>query len=227
MRSSIVVFPGSNCDREVKVALAKYTGQTPAMVWHKDSELPPSDLIVLPGGFSYGDYLRGGAIAALSPIMHEVRQAAKRGVYVLGICNGFQVLTEAGLLPGGFLINDGLRFVCRPVYLRVENKLHFTSGLRPNEVLQMPIAHGKGNYFAYPSTLKRLKDQGRIAFRYCTADGIPNLDANPNGSTYNIAGVIDSRHRILGIMPHPERAVELATGSADGGRFFEALVGSL
>lgn len=227
MRSSVVVFPGSNCDRDVAVALAACAGRAPAMVWHEDSELPPSDLVVLPGGFSHGDYLRGGAIAARAPVMREVHRAAARGVHVLGICNGFQVLTEAGLLPGALLANAGLRFVCRPVHLRAGGGSVFAGAFGPGEVARMPVAHGEGNYQTDPATLERLEGEGLVAFRYCAADGAPDPAANPNGSANAIAGITDPERRILGLMPHPERALEPAPCGADGRRFFETLAGAL
>ena len=215
MKAVVVVFPGSNCDRDARVALAAATGRPPAMVWHRESKLPPADLVVLPGGFSYGDYLRPGAMAARAPVMHAVIGAAKRGVRVLGICNGFQVLTECGLLPGALLRNAGLRFVCRPVRLSVETAdSPFTSGYRPGGLLQIPVAHHDGNYFADAATLERLAGEDRIAFRY--------LD-NPNGSAGNIAGILSEGRNVLGMMPHPERAAEALLGGTDGRALFEAL----
>lgn len=227
MRSSVVVFPGSNCDRDVAVALAACTGRAPAMVWHADPDLPPSDLVVLPGGFSHGDYLRGGAIAARAPVMDGVLRAAARGVHVLGICNGFQVLTEAGLLPGALLANAGLRFVCRPVHLRAGGESVFTRAFGDGGVARMPVAHGEGNYQADPATLERLEGEGLVAFRYCAPDGSDDARANPNGSAGAIAGITDPGRRILGLMPHPERAVEPGAGGTDGRRFFESLAGAL
>ena len=215
MKAVVIVFPGSNCDRDARVALAAATGRPPAMVWHGDSALPAADLIVLPGGFSYGDYLRPGAMAARSPVMQAVIRAARRGVRVLGICNGFQVLTECGLLPGALLRNAGLRFVCRPARLRVETAdSPFTSGYRPGDVLQIPVAHHDGNYFADAATLARLSDEDRIAFRY--------LD-NPNGSVGDIAGILNEGRNVLGMMPHPERAADALLGGTDGRPLFEAL----
>ena len=215
MKAVVIVFPGSNCDRDARVALAAAAGRPPAMVWHGDSALPAADLIVLPGGFSYGDYLRPGAMAARSPVMQAVIRAAKRGVRVLGICNGFQVLTECGLLPGALLRNAGLRFVCRPARLRVETAdSPFTSGYRPGALLQIPIAHHDGNYFADAATLERLSGEDRIAFRY--------LD-NPNGSVGDIAGILNEGRNVLGMMPHPERAADALLGGTDGRPLFEAL----
>ena len=215
MKAVVIVFPGSNCDRDARVALEAATGQPVAMVWHGDPELPPADLVVLPGGFSYGDYLRPGAMASRSPVMQDVVRAAKRGVRVLGICNGFQVLTECGLLPGALLRNAGLRFVCRPVKLRVETvRSPFTNGYRPGTVLQMPVAHHDGNYFAEPATLERLTGEDRIAFRY--------MD-NPNGSLGDIAGILNESRNVLGMMPHPERAADAVLGGTDGRALFDAL----
>ena len=215
MKAVVVVFPGSNCDRDARVALEAATGRSPAMVWHGDPELPPADLVVLPGGFSYGDYLRPGAMAARSPVMQAVVQAAKNGARVLGICNGFQILTECGLLPGALLSNAGLGFVCRPVRLRVET-VHspFTSGYGPGDVLRMPVAHHDGNYFADAATLERLAGEDRIAFRY--------LD-NPNGSAGDIAGILNEGRNVLGMMPHPERAADALLGGTDGRAMFDAL----
>jgi phosphoribosylformylglycinamidine synthase len=228
MRTSVIVFPGSNCDRDVKVALEAVTGRKVAMVWHGDSSVPPSDLIVLPGGFSYGDYLRCGAMAAHSAVMRDVVAKAKAGVPVLGICNGFQVLCETGLLPGVLMRNASLRFVCRDVHLRVERAdTMFTSRYRKGEVIRVPVAHGDGNYFADADTLARLEDEGRVACRYVTRDGEASAAANPNGSQYNIAGILDETGRVLGMMPHPERLFEPALGGSDGRRLFESLTDAL
>ncbi len=215
MRAVVIVFPGSNCDRDAAVALEAAAGRRPAMVWHGDSDLPPADLIVLPGGFSYGDYLRPGAMAARSPVMRAVVAAAERGVRVLGICNGFQVLTECGLLPGALLRNAGLRFVCRWVRLRVETEDSlFAGACRRGAVLRLPVAHHDGNYFADAGTLARLADEDRIAFRY--------ID-NPNGSAADIAGIVNRGRNVLGMMPHPERAADTLLGGADGRALFDAL----
>lgn len=228
MRSAVVVFPGSNCDRDVALALEQVTGRPPAMVWHRETELPPLDLIVVPGGFSYGDYLRCGAIAAHSPVMRAVREQAAAGVAVLGICNGFQVLTETGLLPGVLLRNAGLRFICRDVLLRVENdRSAFTQGYRAGQVVRMPVAHNEGNYFADPETISRLEGEGRVAFRYCAADGTVNDETNPNGSQNNIAGILDERGRVLGLMPHPERLADPQLGGTDGRAMFEGLLAAV
>ena len=217
MRTAVIVFPGSNCDRDIAVALEQVTGAKPAMVWHKDSELPAgTDFIALPGGFSYGDYLRSGAMAARSPVMAAVRDAAARGVPVIGICNGFQVLTEAGLLPGALMRNAGLSFVCRPVPLKVENSQSlFTASYEAGESVTFPVAHHDGNYQADPATLDRLEGEGRVAFRY--------LD-EVNGSARRIAGILNDAGNVLGLMPHPERAIEPAHGASDGRRLFAGLL---
>ncbi len=228
MRTAVVVFPGSNCDRDVALALEQVTGRPALMVWHRESDLPPLDLIVIPGGFSYGDYLRCGAIAAHSPVMRAVREQAAAGVAILGICNGFQVLTEAGLLPGVLLRNAGLRFICRDVLLRVENdRSPFTRGYRAGQVVRMPIAHNEGNYFADPETIDRLEDEGRVAFRYCGPDGSVSDESNPNGSQNSIAGVLDERGRVLGLMPHPERLADPQLGGTDGRAMFEGLLAAV
>jgi len=223
MKSAVIVFPASNCDRDAKTVLAA-TGLNPAMVWHRDSELPKVDLVVLPGGFSYGDYLRSGAMAAHSPIMQEVKKHAQRGGLVLGICNGFQVLTEAGLLPGVLMRNAKLKFVCREVYLRVENNATpFTRNYKSGQVINVPIAHHDGNYFADMATLKSLQDNSQIVFSYCDASGDINDAANPNGSQMNIAGICNNAKNVLGMMPHPERHAEALLGGVDGKMLFESL----
>lgn len=226
MKSAVVVFPGSNCDRDVFVAL-EAAGCRPVMVWHRETTLPKVDLIVLPGGFSYGDYLRCGAVAAHSPIMREVKVRATQGVAVLGICNGFQVLTEAGLLPGVLMRNAALRFICRPVALRVERTdTPFTRRYQDGQKVVFPIAHADGNYFAAPDVLERLEGEGQVAFRYCDADGRPTASANPNGALANIAGIFDAKRRVLGLMPHPERAADPLHGATDGQAMFAALAES-
>jgi phosphoribosylformylglycinamidine synthase len=228
MKAAIVVFPGSNREIDARNALTAITGREPQMVWHRDSELPDVDLIVVPGGFSYGDYLRCGAIAAHSPAMRAVKARAEQGVAVLGICNGFQILTEAGLLPGVLLRNGHLKFACRDVHLRVEtSQSPFTCGYESGQVIRVPIAHHDGNYVADPATLARLQDRGQVAFRYCMADGRVCDDANPNGSMNNIAGIFNETKTVLGLMPHPENAVDPATGSTGGRGLFEGLVGAL
>ena len=228
MHATIIVFPGSNCDRDVQVAIAKVTGQTPAMVWHRDSELPNTDLVVLPGGFAHGDYLRCGAIAAHSPIMKDVVRRAGAGMPVLAICNGFQIALEAGLLPGALVRNADLKFICKPVHLRVENShTPFTHMYDEDEVIRLPIAHHDGNYIADANTLAALVDEARILFRYCDAAGDASEAANPNGSIMNIAGIANAGHTILGMMPHPERFVDQALGSDDGRLVFGSLLGAL
>ena len=210
------------------MALEAAFGAAPAMVWHRESALPSSDLIVVPGGFSYGDYLRAGAMAANSPIMADVVRAAKRGVPVLGICNGFQILTETGLLPGVLMRNAGLKFICRDVALRVERAdTLFTSGYRRGQVVRFPIAHHDGNYFADDDTLRRLAGDGRVAFRYCDRTGQVSADANPNGSRDNIAGILNETGTVLGMMPHPERLADMKLGGVDGVPMFTALAGAL
>jgi len=229
MRSAVIVFPGSNCDRDVKVALEAITGRPPHMVWHGDSSLPDVDAIVLPGGFSFGDYLRCGAMAAHSAIMREVVARAKAGTPVLGICNGFQVLCETGLLPGVLQRNASLRFVCRDAFLKVERTdTQFSRAYAQDEIVNMPVAHGDGNYFADGETLDRLEGEGRVVFRYVDPkSGLATADANPNGSQRNIAGICDATRRIVGLMPHPERHFDKILGSSDGRRVFESAMRSL
>jgi phosphoribosylformylglycinamidine synthase subunit PurQ / glutaminase len=217
MKSAIVLFPGINRERDMAAALERATGRAPLTVWHGDTELPPLDLIVLPGGFSFGDYLRAGAIAARSPVMAEVARRAKDGVLVLGVCNGFQALCEAGLLPGALMRNASLKFVCREVKLSVEsNQTPFTRLYRKGQVIRCPVAHHDGNYFAEEAELDRLEGEGRVVFRY--AEG-----TNPNGSQRDIAGIINARGNVLGMMPHPEDMVEAAHGGTDGLPLFESL----
>ena len=228
MRAVVVVFPGSNCDRDVATALKRAGGKAPAMVWHGDADLPAADLIVLPGGFSYGDYLRVGAMAAHSPILRAVKARAHAGVPVLGICNGFQILCEAGLLPGALMRNRDLNFVCRTVTLRVESdRTPYTAGYAKGQTIRIPVAHHDGNYFADPATLAALEDQGSVAFRYVAANGNAGPGYNPNGSCADIAGIVDPTGRILGLMPHPERVVEPVHGGTDGAAFFTGLIEAL
>jgi phosphoribosylformylglycinamidine synthase len=220
MKAAVILFPGSNRERDVAAALQRATGQAPQLVWHGDTELAPVDLVVLPGGFSFGDYLRSGAIAARSPVMREVVQHADAGGLVLGICNGFQILCEAGLLPGVLMRNGSLRFVCREVKLEVSNnQTPFTHAYAPREIIRCPVAHHDGNYFADPETLARLRGEDRVVFRY--AEG-----TNPNGSQNNIAGIVNERGNVLGMMPHPENLTDLAQGGLDGLGLFESLAAS-
>jgi phosphoribosylformylglycinamidine synthase len=219
VKAAVIVFPGSNCDRDCKVAIERATGADVEMIWHTESLLPAGlDLVVLPGGFAYGDYLRCGAMAALSPVMSEVRGAASRGVPVAGICNGFQVLCEAGLLPGALLRNAGLKYVCQPVDLEIANaQTRFTAAYRDRRTARMTVGHGEGNYFADDDTLDRLEGEGQVVFRY---------RANPNGSARDIAGIVNSRGNVLGMMPHPDRAFEAELGSDDGALFFQSVLAS-
>jgi phosphoribosylformylglycinamidine synthase len=224
MKSAVIVFPGSNREQDVADAIERSTGRQPRHIWHRETELPDLDLIVLPGGFSYGDYLRTGAIAARSPIMGEVKRRAERGTPVIGICNGFQILCEAGLLPGVLLTNASLKFICRNVNLKVETSQSlFTQRYSTGQVLSVPVAHHDGNYFADPATLDRIEDRGQVAFRYCDADGNVTPEANRNGSARNIAGVFNDTKNVLGLMPHPENATDPLLGSTDGRPLFDAL----
>ncbi len=232
MKASVIVFPGSNCDRDVQVALGQSLRRQPDMVWHGEAEIPKTDLIVVPGGFSYGDYLRSGAMAAQSPVMRDVVAKAKKGVPVLGICNGFQVLTECRLLPGALMRNAGLKFVCRDVHLSVEEaESVFTGGYEKGQVVLIPIAHHDGNYFADDDTLDRLEGDGLVAFSYCASDGGPangsRNGANPNGSARDIAGILSDTRTVLGMMPHPERLSDPALGGNDGRAMFDHLVAAL
>ena len=221
MQAAVIVFPGSNCDRDVAVCVEAATGKKPLMAWHGDADLPKCDLIVLPGGFSYGDYLRCGSMAANSPIMRDVVSQAEKGAAVLGICNGFQVLTECGLLPGVLMQNKGLNFVCRNTRLNVtNNNTAFTKLYDAGEEIIIPVAHNEGNYFADDDTLKQLQDEDRIAFTYAAGD-------NPNGACLDIAGISDKAGRIVGMMPHPERRAEAALGGEDGKRMFTGIVEEL
>jgi phosphoribosylformylglycinamidine synthase I len=225
LRAAVVVFPGSNREGDVARALRQATGEAPAMVWHADSALPPgTDLVVLPGGFSYGDYLRCGAIAARARIMDALTAHAERGGLTLGVCNGFQILCEAGLLPGVLMRNARRRFVCRMQHLKVENaQTPFARGYRPGQVIKVAIAHGEGNYTIDPAGLDTLERDGRVAFRYCDAAGAVGDDANPNGSVNSIAGVYNARFNVLGLMPHPENLIDPLVGGTDGRGMFEGL----
>jgi phosphoribosylformylglycinamidine synthase subunit PurQ / glutaminase len=219
MKSAVIVFPASNCDRDASTALKDMTGKTPAMVWHQDSELPEVDLVVLPGGFAYGDYLRCGAMAAQSQVMKAIRAHAEKGGAVLGICNGFQVLTESGLLPGALMRNAGLKFVCKPVTLSVEEtQSAFTRKYEKGQSVSFPVAHGEGNYYADGDTLDRLEGEGQVMFRY---------QDNPNGSARDIAGILNPKRNVLGLMPHPERVVDPTTGGTDGRALFQSLIEAL
>ena len=219
MNSAVIVFPASNCDRDAATALEEMTGKKPAMVWHQDSQLPEVDLVVLPGGFSYGDYLRCGAMANQSAVMKAVKAHAEKGGAVLGICNGFQVLTESGLLPGALMRNAGLKFVCRPVALSVEETQSvFTRKYDKGQSVVFPVAHGEGNYYADEETLDRLEGEGRVIFRYRD---------NPNGSARDIAGILNEKRNVLGLMPHPERVVDPLTGGTDGRALFQSLIEAL
>ena len=225
MKCGVVVFPGSNCDHDCYHILKHIMGWDTRWVWHKDTELAGLDLLVLPGGFSYGDYLRAGSIACFSPIMKAVADFAGRGGLVLGICNGFQVLTESGLLPGALMRNRSRSFICKFVDVRVETSgTPFTAACDPGEVLSIPIAHADGNYFADEDTLKRLQDNDQIVLKYCDASGNVTEDANPNGSRLNIAGIVNEKRNVMGLMPHPERAADPALPGADGRRLFDSLL---
>jgi len=228
MRAAVIIFPGSNRERDICDALTRATGRAPVRVWHREVIPPQSDLIVLPGGFAYGDYLRCGAIAAHSPIMREVLERADKGTPVLGIWNGFQILTEAGMLPGALLPNRSLRFNCRDVHLRVENnQTIFTCGYEAGQAIRVPVAHHDGNYAADPETLNRLEEEGLVAFRYCGPDGVVAEAENFNGSARAIAGIFNKTRTVLGLMPHPENATDPLLGSTDGQAFFAGLVGAL
>lgn len=224
MKVGVVTFPGSNCDYDAFAAIRHVMGEESTFLWHKSEDLQQVDLVILPGGFSYGDYLRAGAIARFSPIMNQVIKFAESGGLVLGICNGFQLLTEAGLLPGVLIRNDHLRFSCKQVYIRVENnQTSFTSACRPGELLKIPIAHAEGNYYNFDGDIKTLEDNNHVLFRYVSADGQVSEAGNPNGSINNIAGIINKEGNVVGMMPHPERAVEEILGSTDGLKLFESI----
>jgi phosphoribosylformylglycinamidine synthase len=228
MKFGVIQFPGSNCDQDPFWILQTVAKQPVTYLWHESHDLENCDVVIVPGGFSYGDYLRTGAIARFSPVMESVNKFAAGGGIVLGICNGFQILTESHLLPGALLRNSGLKYICRAIHLRVENaETPFTNGLTKGEVLQVPIGHMEGNYFCDADTLKQLQDQNRIVFRYSTKDGEVQAAGNPNGSLDNIAGICNEGGNVLGMMPHPERASEDVMGCKDGYRIFESLVGAL
>ena len=228
MKAAVIIFPGSNREHDVCMALKRATGHEPARIWHREGSLPDTDLIVLPGGFAYGDYLRCGAMAAHSPVMREVRERVERGTPVLGICNGFQVLTEAGMLPGALLANRTLTFICRDVHLRVEtNQTIFTCGYAAGQTIRVPTAHHDGNYTADPDTLDRLEDRGLVAFRYCSPSGELADSDNVNGSARAIAGIFNDSRTVLGLMPHPENATDPLLGGTDGQGLFDGLVNAL
>jgi phosphoribosylformylglycinamidine synthase len=228
MKFAIVVFPGSNCDHDAHYAAEQVLGQQAELIWHKDTSLRGADVVILPGGFAHGDYLRTGAIARFSPIMADVQRFAAAGGPVLGICNGFQVLLEAGLLPGAMLRNDVLQFRCEHVHVKVEQTdTPFTGACNVGQVLRIPIAHGEGNYYAEPDVVARLENNRQVIFRYSTPTGEVTAESNPNGSVNNIAGICNERRNVVGLMPHPERACERAVGSADGLVLFESVIKAL
>jgi phosphoribosylformylglycinamidine synthase I len=228
MNFGVVVFPGSNCDADCLHAIATVTGQDVRYVWHEETDISDLDCVVLPGGFSYGDYLRCGAVARFSPVLEAIREHAALGRYVIGICNGFQVLTESGLLPGALYRNDHLKFICQPQYLRIERSdLAFTHFYTSRQVVNYPIAHGEGRFYADPETLANLEANGQVVFRYCDAEGTITPAANPNGSLNNIAGICNEAGNILGLMPHPERRCDRLVGGTDGKKMFKGLAESL
>ena len=228
MKIGVLVFPGSNCDHDCQHVFEEVLAQTVTMIWHKNTTLSGVDAIVIPGGFSYGDYLRTGAIARFSPVMNAVNEFAQHGGLVLGICNGFQILLEAGLLPGAMLRNRSLHFVCKDVYVRVENAATpFTGACQPGQVLKIPVAHAEGNYYTDPVTLAGLQANAQIVFRYCTSEGKVTPEANPNGSLDNIAGVRNAEGNVLGMMPHPERSAEDLLGNADGRLILSSMLEAL
>ena len=222
MKSHVIVFPGSNCDRDVAVAIKNISGHQPQMIWHKETSINQSDLIVVPGGFSYGDYLRCGAMASTSPIMQDVVKKAKEGVPVLGICNGFQILIESGLLDGALMRNSSLSFICRDILIKRKNQSSVFT--KKTQVAKMPIAHNEGNFFVTSEQLKKIQDNDQIAFQYCDESGNVSEHSNPNGSLENIAGILNENKNVLGMMPHPERAAELAHGCEDGKTIFESIL---
>lgn len=228
MKFGVIVFPGSNCDRDISTVTKGLLAAPTRMVWHQETDISDLDIVIVPGGFSYGDYLRCGAIAQFSPVMNSIIEHAKQGKYVLGICNGFQVLTEVGLLPGALIRNRGLHFICDRVPIKVErNDLIWTADYQAQQIITLPIAHGEGCYYADDDTLKALEDNHQILFRYCSASGEINPANNPNGSANNIAGIINQQGNVLGMMPHPERAADRAIGSTDGLAMFQGLLNSL
>ena len=228
MKFGVLVFPGSNCDHDTWNVLAQVAHQPVTFLWHDSEDLQNVDAVLVPGGFAYGDYLRTGAIARFSPVMQSVRRFADSGGLVLGICNGFQILAEAGLLPGALMRNAGLKYICKQVHLRTEtSNSPFTSLLNPGQVLKIPIGHMEGNYYCDPETLRELQSEDRIAFRYATAQGDVTPQANPNGSLDNIAGILNRGRNVLGMMPHPDRSSEAILGSADGLAIFRSMIGAL
>ncbi|MEC7380819.1 MAG: phosphoribosylformylglycinamidine synthase subunit PurQ [Pseudomonadota bacterium] len=228
MKAAIIVFPGSNCDRDIAVSLEKVAKIKPVMVWHKETNLPNCDLVVVPGGFTFGDYLRCGSIAANSPIMKDIKKEAIRGMPTLGVCNGFQILAESGLLPGTLIKNNCLSFLCKTVSLKVNNcNTKFSNKYSRNEIINIPIAHNEGNFFANDDTLKEIVDGDQIVFKYCDLEGNTDQISNPNGSIYNIAGIINKEGNVLGMMPHPERATCEITKLTDGEKLFESIAESL
>jgi len=228
MKFGIIVFPGSNCDHDCHHVVTKVMGHKAEFLWHKGTSLNGSDCLILPGGFSYGDYLRSGAMAACSPIMDSVKNFAEKGGLVIGICNGFQILVESGLLPGTLIRNDTLTFICKDIYVRVENtETPFTSTCSPGEILRIPIAHMDGNYYADKKVLNKLERNGQILFRYCTWNGVVEDEANPNGSLEAIAGIVNERGNVCGMMPHPERCSESILGNRDGRKIFESMINTV
>ncbi len=224
MKFGVIVFPGSNCDHDAYHVVSKHVGQPVDFVWHKQTDLSGFDAVIVPGGFSYGDYLRAGALARFSPVMRAVRDFANEGKFVFGICNGFQILCEAGLLPGALMRNSNLHFVCKHIHLKIENEhTPFTSEVEPGKILSIPVAHAEGNYTCDDETFHRLEENNQIVFRYCNEDGEITDEANPNGSRSNIAGICNLDRNVLGMMPHPERACELLLGSDDGREIFSSL----
>lgn len=227
MKFGVVVFPGSNCDRDLIWAVERLTGETPVELWHKDTDLKGVDFVLVPGGFSYGDYLRSGAIAKLSPIMGSIKEFANQGGYVMGICNGFQILCEAGLLEGALLRNTSMKFICSNVHLLPQNNSILTQDLNPTQTLKIPIAHGEGRFYIDDEGLERLKSNDQILFRYCSPDGEVDLASNPNGSLENIAGICNASKNVFGMMPHPERAADGELFNTDGNLIFQSILNSV